>query len=321
VLTLEGSLIDFVEAAWPSIDSAKYLSNWAIDGLCEHLQAVTEGKIPRLLVNFPPRCSKTLVTSICWPAWVWARRERSFVSGSSVRFLCGSYSHGLSLRNSNQTRRLLLSPWYQTRWGQRFRLRDDQNTKIQFDNEAGGSRLATSVGGTLLGVGGDVIVIDDPHNVESAESEAERAQALRWWSELSTTRLNDPKQAAIVVIMQRLHESDVSGAILSSGEDWEHFCVPMEFDWQRCCVTSLGWMDPRGVDDTGEPLVVLGPNGERMARDDAALRVLDNERQGQLMWPQRFGITEVSKLKSGLGPYATSGRLQQAPAPRGGGIF
>ena len=86
-LRLEGSLIEFVEEAWPYIDAAPYQPNWAIDALCEHLQAVTEGRISRLLINFPPRCGKTIITSVCWIAWTWARRERTFRSGPQVRFL------------------------------------------------------------------------------------------------------------------------------------------------------------------------------------------------------------------------------------------
>jgi hypothetical protein len=74
-LRLEGSLVEFVEEAWPFIDAAPYQPNWAIDALCEHLQAVTEGRISRLLINFPPRCGKTIITSVCWIAWTWARRE------------------------------------------------------------------------------------------------------------------------------------------------------------------------------------------------------------------------------------------------------
>jgi hypothetical protein len=89
---LEDSLIDFVRAAWSAIDNSTFCNNWAVEGLCEHLQAVTEGRISRLLVNFPPRCSKTLITSVCWPAWTWARRERAYRSGPGVKFLCGSYA-------------------------------------------------------------------------------------------------------------------------------------------------------------------------------------------------------------------------------------
>jgi hypothetical protein len=286
-LRLEGSLIEFVEEAWPFIDAAPYQPNWAIDALCERLQAVTEGRISRLLINFPPRCGKTIITSVCWIAWTWARRERTFRSGPQVRFLTGSYSHTLALGNANLTRRLILSPFYQRLWGNWFTFRDDQNTKVQVDNSEGGSRLATSVGGTLLGIGGDVLVVDDPHNVAQAESEAERETVSNWWSELSTTRLNDPKQSAIVVIMQRLHEADVSGTILSGDEDWCHLIIPMEYDWRRHCSTSLGWNDPRGLDDDGIPLVENG-----LPRDAEAAVELD-DRNGELMWPERFGAKEV----------------------------
>src|SRR5215467_14292498 len=236
---LESDLGAFVEAAWPNIDSAEYKTSWAIDALCEHLQAVREGSIKRLLVNYPPRASKTTVASICFPAWVWSQRERSYLSGPQVRFLCGSYNHELSLTNSNLTRRLILSPWYQSLWGHRFKFREDQNTKTKFDTSAGGSRLATSVGGSLLGIGGDVLVIDDPHNVEQAESEAERKTALNWWKEISTTRLNDPKRSPLIVVMQRLHEEDVSGQVLSSewSADWTHLCITMQYEARRHCVT------------------------------------------------------------------------------------
>ena len=100
---LEGSLIDFVEAAWPSVDTSEYQQSWAIDALCDHLQAVSDGEIKRLLVNFPPRCGKTNITSICFPSWVWARSERSFVSGDRVRFLRGSYNDKLSWGNAAES--------------------------------------------------------------------------------------------------------------------------------------------------------------------------------------------------------------------------
>src|SRR5262249_38885964 len=153
-----------------TIDNSPFCSSWAIDALCEHLQAVTDGEIRRLLINISPRSGKTLVSSVCFPAWTWARRQLNYLSGPNVKFLCGSYGHGLSILNSNLNRRLILSPWYQQRWGSRFRLRVDQNTKTQFDNDAGGSRLATSVGGSLLGLGADLVLVDDPHNTDQAES-------------------------------------------------------------------------------------------------------------------------------------------------------
>lgn len=175
-----------------------------------------------------------------------------------MRFLCGSYNDDLSLQNSTKHRRLLLSPWYQKRWGKRFKLTADQSSKSRFDTTEGGTRISTSARGSLLGIGGDLIVIDDPHNL-SVESDAERLQALNWWREISTTRLNDPKQSAIVLIMQRLHEEDVSGAILSSdaGGEFVHLMIPAEYEWRRHCVTVLGWQDPRGLDEQDESLITV----------------------------------------------------------------
>lgn len=293
----EGSLREFVRGSWSSIDSSDFQESWAMDALCDHLEAVTRGHIKRLLINFPPRCGKSNVASIAWPAWTWAQPEKSksFVAGPNVRFLCGSYNHTLALQHSNSNRRLLLSPFYQGFWGDRFELMADQNSKTQYDNNHGGKRIATSVGGTLVGLGGDVCLVDDPHNTEEVESEPDRAKALSWWNELSSTRLNDPKKSALVVVMQRLHEEDVSGAILSGEEEYVHLMLPMRYVPNRHCVTTIRpgvqWEDPRVA--TGQ----------------------------ELMWPERYGEKEVKALESKLGPYRASGRLQQKPSPAGGGIF
>ena len=291
----ESSLSAFVKAAWSSMDGSEFQESWALDALCEHLEAVTRGHIKRLLINFPPRCGKSNVASIAWPAWVWAQKDTSFVAGPNVRFLCGSYNHTLALQHSNAMRRLLASPFYQQYWADRFEIMSDQNTKTQYDTDKGGKRLSTSVGGTLVGLGGDVCLVDDPQNTEAVESEAEREKTLSWWKELSSTRLNDPKKSAIVVVMQRLHEQDVSGAILKGDEEYVHLMLPMRYAPRRHCVTILGpgriWQDPRL--ETGE----------------------------DLMWPERYGEPEVKALEEKLGPYLSSGRLQQLPSPAGGGIF
>jgi hypothetical protein len=188
-LRLEGSLIDFVVAAWPWIDGAEYQPNWAVEGLCEHLQAVADGQIKRLLINFPPRSSKTTVSSTCFPAFLWAQRQRSFLKGPQVKVLTASYGYNLSMMISNASRQLILSPWYQRLWGQRFSLRADQASKANFANSAGGARIATSVGGSLLGIGGDIVILDDPHDTAGIESAADREAVLRFWSEVSSTRL------------------------------------------------------------------------------------------------------------------------------------
>ena len=294
------SLTQFLKGAWRWVDPADYQDSWAIDALCEHLEAVTHGDIKRLLINFPPRCGKSNVASIAWPAWTWAQSPINFTSGPQVKFLCSSYAHMLGIKLSNKMRRLVMSPWFQERWP--IELLGDQNTKSDFENIKGGGRSQTSVSGSLLGIGGDIIVVDDPHDTEAVESEVQRETAINHWSELSSTRLNDPKRSAIVVIMQRLHESDVSGNILSGDDagDWTHLMLPMEFDRGRKCTTVLKW------DEHHEPeLVFTDPR----------------ERANELLWPERFGPAEVDKLKRNLGPYMASGRLQQSPSPAGGGII
>lgn len=299
---LEDRFSKFVKESWNQFDRSQYQESWAIDALCEHLEAVSDGHIKKLLVNFPFRCGKTNVTSIAFPAWTWARRKNTFTSGPGVRFLCGSYNHDLALTNSTATRRLMLSPWYQERWGKRFGLREDQNTKTRFDNTEGGSRISTSVGGSLLGIGGDIILVDDPHNTAEVESEAERETVKEWWKELSTTRLNDPDRSAIVVIMQRLNEEDVSGLILDEDEDgsWTHLCIPMHYDSTRHCSTVVCW----GAD--GQPA--------KMWEDP-------REEDGELMWPERVSEEKVREMERQLGPYMASGRLEQRPTPKQGAIF
>jgi predicted phage terminase large subunit-like protein len=129
---------------------------------------------------------------------------------------------------------------------------------------------------------------DDPHSAQDAQSDKMRESALEWFDMVWSTRLNDPKRDAMVTIMQRLHEQDVSGRILELG-DWEHLCLPAEWDGVRR-KTKLGHYDKRTT-------------------------------EGELLWPERFGAKELDKLKAVLGDYGVAGQLQQAPAPAGGGIL
>lgn len=293
----EQDLATFLEGGWRYIDPAPFVGGWHIDAVCEHLEAVTYGNIRHLLINIPPRCAKSSTVSVAWPAWTWALQSSDFNQGTmrvgpSVQFLFASYAQPLSFRDSLKMRRLVQSPWYQDRWGDRFQLTGDQNAKQRFENDQGGYRLATSVDGALTGEGGSIIGIDDPHNTREIESEAERNAVINWWDEAMSTRLNDPKTGAYVVIMQRLHEQDLSGHVLAKNHpDWTHLCLPMRYEADRHCYTSIGWNDPRA--ESGQ----------------------------ELLWPERFDERSVANLELALGSYAAAGQLQQRPAPRGGGIF
>lgn len=294
----ESSLSEFLARAWSSVDATPFLGCWALQAMADHLEAVISGDIPRLLINCPPRCGKTTLLSIMFPAWVWAQSEITYLTGPQVRFLCASYGHTLSLDSSTKCRRLIYSPWYQERWGGRFSMREDQNAKMRWENTKGGALVATSVGGSLLGLGGDILLIDDLNNTVQVESDAEREAVKTFWQELHSTRLNDPKQSAIVVIQQRLHEHDVSGLILESGEPFTHLRIPMRYET-----------------DYNYKTVVLPQYDVEEPWDDP------RRRSGELMWPERFGEPEVRRLEQALGPYLAAGRLQQRPAPKGGGIL
>ena len=196
------SLREFIKSSWGTIEPARdFYDNWHTDAISEHLEAVAHGDIKRLIINVPPRHMKSISVAVALPAWVWTIMPQK-------RFLFASYALSLSVRDSVKCRRLIDSQWYKTHFGQTFELTSDQNQKQRFENDKTGYRIATSVDGALTGEGGDIIVIDDPHNVREAESSAVRESVLDWWDQAMQTRLNDPKTGAFVIIMQRVHEND-----------------------------------------------------------------------------------------------------------------
>jgi predicted phage terminase large subunit-like protein len=277
------SLYEFVRQAWPVVEpGVPFIPSWHIEAICEHLEAITAGELRKLLINIPPRHSKSTIVSVMFPMWEWIVRPEE-------KYLCASYSGVLSIRDNLKARRLVQSPWYQQRWGHMFGLAGDQNAKQRFENDKTGYRLATSVGGTATGEGGSRLILDDPHSAQEAQSDVIREGALEWFDVVWSTRLNDPKRDAMVTIMQRLHEKDVSGHILEDIGGWEHLCIPAEWDGV-VRKTALGKYDPR-------------------------------QRKGELICPERFGEKEVTELKQLLGVYGTAGQLQQDPQPAEGGIL
>ena len=277
------SLYEFVKQSWHVVEPGiPFIKSWHIEQICEHLEAITSGDIRKLLINIPPRHSKSTIVSVMWPIWEW-------LTDPSQKFLCASYSGNLSIRDNLKARRLIQSPWYQDRWGHMFELAGDQNAKARFENSATGYRLATSVGGTATGEGGSRLILDDPHGAQDAQSDTMRESALEWFDMVWSTRLNNPKKDAMVTVMQRLHERDISGHILEDIGGWEHICIPAEWDGKRR-KTVLGPYDPRTV-------------------------------KGELICPERFGEAEITQLKQLLGAYGTAGQLQQDPTPSEGGIL
>jgi predicted phage terminase large subunit-like protein len=277
------TLAGFVREAWHILEpSNAYIHGWHVDAIAEHLEAITSGQINRLLINVPPGTMKSLLTAVFWPAWEWGPRGRP-----ATRIIGSSYSEDYAKRDNRRMRDLVSSDWYQALWGDQVEL--VRAGEMAFSNTATGFRQGLPFS-RLTGGRGDRIIIDDPHSVDGAESEAERTATIRTFRESVPTRLNDPARSAIVVIMQRLHEQDVSGTILSLGLGYEHLMLPMEFEAERRCSTSIGFTDPRGYD-------------------------------GELLFPERFSREVVERDKVPMGSYAVAGQFQQRPAPRSGGMF
>ncbi|MDJ1635722.1 phage terminase large subunit [Rhizobium rhizogenes] len=276
-------LAGFVREAWHVVEpSVDYVHGWHIDAICRHLEAVTSGEITRLLINVPPGTMKSLLCGVFWPAWEWGPRNRP-----ELRYLGSSYSEHYAKRDNRRMRDLVASEWYQTLWGDRVKL--TRSGEMAFANTRTGFRQGVPFS-RLTGGRGDRVIIDDPHSVDGAEFEAERLSTVRTFRESVPTRLNDPQRSAIVVVMQRLHEADVSGTILALGLGYEHLMLPMEFEPERCCRTSIGFTDPR-------------------------------TEEGELLFPERFPRAVVERDKVPLGSYAVAGQFQQRPSPRSGGLF
>jgi predicted phage terminase large subunit-like protein len=275
------SVLYFAKTFWPVLEPGrKLVTGWPIEAIAEHLEAVTRGEIRKLLITVPPGSMKSLLTRAFWPSWSW-------IAQPSLRYIGASYAEALAARDNRRAKMIVESPLYQ-RLFPHVRLSDDQAQKVNFANTSTGSMMATSVRGRATGERGDVFVIDDPHNVLEAESEAIRGETLQWFREVVPSRVNDLDRSAFVCIMQRVHHEDVAAAALEQG--YEHLLIPMHYDPSRARTTSIGWKDPRT-----EP--------------------------GDLMWPERFSARAVAELETTLGIYAASAQLEQRPTPREGGLF
>ena len=276
------TLAGFVKEAWPILEpNTQLVWNWHLEALCAHLEAITAGRITRLLANVPPGSSKSLIVSVMWQAWEWGPMARP-----SLRYLATAFNEGPVKRDTRKARDLILSDWYRALWPEVVLTRTGETS---FANNRTGTREGVAFG-SLTSQRGDRLIIDDPHSTETAESVAEREATTRRFREGAMNRLNDQERSAIVVIMQRLHADDVSGVIQRLGMDFVHLCLPMEFEPERRCRTVIGFEDPRTY-------------------------------EGELLDPVRFPRAAVDRLKRDMGSYAWAGQYQQRPTPREGGLF
>jgi len=279
----EANLYQFVKHFWHIVEPANPLiEGWVMEAICEHLQAVTEGRILRLIINVPPGCSKSLLSCVFFPAWEWGARGMT-----SIRYASFSYTSTLTERDNGRLLHLISSPLYQEYWGERLKV---FGGKVKVENNNTGWKLATSIGGVGTGERADRLLLDDLNNVKESESKAILTTTNQWIREVMPTRLNHLARSSIIAIQQRTSEEDCTGTLVAARDDWCWLMVPMKYDPMRHCSTEIGWSDPRTV-------------------------------EGELCWPERFPPDEVAKLEREMGPYAWAGQMQQSPSPRGGGII
>jgi len=292
---LEAELSDYVRETWPILNPATtFLDNWHIPLICDYLTLISSGKLTRLIINIPRRYMKSTMVSINWPTWEWTQYP-------SQKWMFASYAYGLSVKHSLARRRIIESDWYKSKWGNIIQLSSDENQQNFYTNTQAGSMLATSMTGTALGLGGNRLVIDDPVDPEEARSRVQRETANREFDQKFYGSLDDKINGAIVIIMQRLNEEDLTG----------HVSGIKSSDFNSYLLKSNGWTVlriPAEAEDTEEIRFPFHPemNFER--------------KRGDILWPTREGSIQLESTKQTL-RWGYAGQYQQRPTAEEGGIF
>jgi len=272
----------FVERVFVELLGEKYLDNFHIHVLAETLEAVRRGEILRLAINLPPRNLKSLIISVAYVAWLLGHDPRT-------KIICASYGQELADLFGRQTRQVMQSAWYK-RLFPRTRLNPDRTAADHFETTEGGFRKATSVGGVLTGLGADYIIIDDPVKPNEALSDQLRTTANTWLQHSVFTRLDDKKSGRIILVMQRLHEDDMTGYVMCL-EGWKirRFAAIATDDEVDVIRSALGtWTHCR--------------------------------REGEALHPAREPLEVLERYRRDMGPEYFSAQFQQAPVPPGGNM-
>ena len=296
------SLYHFLQYFWSVVSAHNFQPNWHIDYLSKELEDIGYNvgeKRPKkndVIINISPGSTKTILTSIMFPVWCWTKWPW-------MRFICSSYSGALSLESADYCRELLRSQEFKTIYPD-ISIREDKDTKSLFKvvqrldlgkiagrpkEIGGGYRFSTSVGGTLTGFHGDILIVDDPLNPTQAASEVELGIANRWIEQTLSTRKTDKAITTTILIMQRLNQQDPTGYMLSKDkENIKHICIPGEI---------------RNYKEYLKPSEL-----EQFYVDD-------------LMDVNRMPWHVLKDLEADLGQYGYAGQIGQNPVPPGGGMF
>ena len=285
----ELSFYEFFKKAWHIVEpSIKLSTNWHHKYLCSILEEeadriiANEPKTKDIIINIPFRSTKSLLVTVMFPVWCWIKDPK-------LRFITASYSADLSLEHATRSRDIIFSEWFKERWGDIFYIKKDQNLKARYENNSFGVRRATSVGGTVTGQGGDFLIVDDPVSPQHAASEVERENANEWYRTTFYSRLNNPHTGVRIIIMQRIHDNDLSGFLLNSGESrlkYKHICIPAE-----------------------------------ISKDLKPKKLKSFYSKDGLFWVDRFSKKILDDYKQALGSYGYAGQLMQTPTPLNSGMI
>jgi predicted phage terminase large subunit-like protein len=258
----------------------RLITNWHIDAICYHVQKMVTGEAQkRLNLNLPPRTLKSFIVSVALPAWLLGRNP-------GTRIICASYSDELSTKFSRDCRALLETPFYKRAFPG-TKLNPKKAAEGEFETTKRGSRLATSVGGTLTGRGGEVLIVDDPIKANDAESEVARKAAIEWFRNTALSRLDNPAESLVYIAMQRLHVDDLSGILIEQG-------------WPKLVL----------------PAIALEAADYLIGEDEVYHRPA-----GQLLQPMRDSFEAIEELKLGVGSRVFAAQYQQNPTPADGNMI
>ncbi|MGF7163302.1 putative phage terminase large subunit-like protein [Rhodoligotrophos appendicifer] len=272
----------FVQKSFATLEpGTPYLHNWHIDHLCWKLEQIERGAIKRLIINVPPRSMKSITVSVAFSAWILGKHP-------SHKIICASYADDLARKLSSDTRLLIESDWYRSLFPQ-LRLNSRRPRTHELTTTQRGYRFAAGLNGSILGRGADLIIIDDPIKATDAISKAERRRVNEAFDNTLYTRLNDKQNGAIVIIMQRLHEEDLAGHVISRGE-WD--------------IISL-------------PAIATEPQNFQLSDDPEHLYVRP---AGELLHEEREPREILEQLQRALGSLTFSAQYQQAPLPLEGNV-
>ena len=279
---LQLDFLSFLAKAFAEVTGGETLAaNWHHEAIAHALDQLDRGDATRLIVTMPPRNLKSIAISVAWPAWMLGRDP-------ALSFVCVSYSSDLALKHARDCRAIMRSDWYRRAFP-RTLLAKGAQAENDVSTTAGGGRLSTSVGGTLTGRGGDIIIIDDPVKPDEAMSETVRRNVIDWYKGTLTSRLNDKTRGRIVLVMQRLHEEDLAGYLLESSDAWKHLSLPAIAEHEETVPLRFGEAHRR--------------------------------REGEALHEVRESPAALERLRKEMGGLVFSAQYQQSPIPAEGNLI